>query len=271
MDQTTLRYDDLIESHLEHLNREYRHQLIDDATLPQFWFLTTTFVPVESKRYDHIPIPPHRCFVFFERFYVRLLSKLMNNFERKRWLQPLTYAYIDYPFTKRKKTFATLSPIEQFRLNQFHFYPEHPEMGPHVHSIMLIKPQLVERFEAIRPSLPNLFQGLGRANCTLHTAQLQTHADVRRAIFYSSKLLKQPSNVLRGLSKRHWESGKFPDEPRRRHCDIDLYTVLPKAKSEPVYVKSDWERELEAALGRVLTNREPNADLDVPPNVRYWG
>jgi len=30
--------------------------------------------------------------------------------------------------------------------------------------------------------------------------------------------------------------------------DIDLYTVLPKAKSEPVYVKSDWERELEAAL-----------------------
>ena len=26
----------------------------------------------------------------------------------------------------------------------------------------------------------------------------------------------------------------------------DLGTVLPKAKSEPVYVKSDWERELEA-------------------------
>ena len=26
--------------------------------------------------------------------------------------------------------------------------------------------------------------------------------------------------------------------------DVDLYTVLPKAKSEPVYVKSDWEREL---------------------------
>jgi hypothetical protein len=29
---------------------------------------------------------------------------------------------------------------------------------------------------------------------------------------------------------------------------MDLYTVLPKAKSEPVYVKGDWERELEAAL-----------------------
>jgi hypothetical protein len=24
-------------------------------------------------------------------------------------------------------------------------------------------------------------------------------------------------------------------------------------------------------LGRVLINRQPNADLDAPPNVRYWG
>jgi hypothetical protein len=65
------------------------------------------------------------------------------------------------------------------------------------------------------------------ANCTLHTAPLQTHDDLRHAIFYSSKLLKRPPRSLR---------------------DIDLYTVLPKAKGEPVYVKSDWERELEAAL-----------------------
>src|ERR1700675_2142122 len=30
MDQTNLRYDHLIESHLEHLNQEYQHQLIDE-------------------------------------------------------------------------------------------------------------------------------------------------------------------------------------------------------------------------------------------------
>jgi hypothetical protein len=112
MNQTTLRYDLLIENHIEHLNREY-HRLITDDILPQFWFLTTTFVPVESRRDDPIPIPPHRCFVFFERFYVRLLSRLINNFERKRWLQPLTYLYIDYPFTKREKRYATLSLMEQ--------------------------------------------------------------------------------------------------------------------------------------------------------------
>jgi hypothetical protein len=108
MDQTNLRYDHLIKNHLEHLKRRYQALLVDAATLPQFWFLTTTFLPVEAKRDDHIPIPPHRCFDFFERFYVRLLSRLMNNFQRKsqRPLQPLTYLYIDYPFTKREKTHA---------------------------------------------------------------------------------------------------------------------------------------------------------------------
>jgi hypothetical protein len=41
---------------------------------------------------------------------------------------------------------------------------------------------------------------------------------------------------------------KLPDQQRQSRCDIDLYAVLPKAKSEPIYVKSDWERELGAAL-----------------------
>ena len=28
---------------------------------------------------------------------------------------------------------------------------------------------------------------------------------------------------------------------------------------------------VEGTLGRVLINQQPNADLDAPPNVRYWG
>ena len=177
----------------------------------------------------------------------------MNNFERKRWLQPLAYVYADYPFTKRKKTYATLSPIEQFRANQFHFYPEHPETTCHIHSVMLIAPTLVDRFKAIRPSLANLFQNLGPANCTLHAVPLLSTDELRAVIFYSSKLLKQPASVLGGLSKQLWEPRKFPDEPRR--ILIDLYTVLPKAKSEPVYVKSDWERELETKLREARRDR----------------
>ena len=243
MDQSNLRYDHLIKNHLEHLKRRYQDLLVDADALPQFWFLTTTFLPVEIKRDDHIPIPPHRCIVFFERFYVRLLSRLMNNFQRKgqRPLQSLTYLYIDYPFTKREKTHAALSPIERFFANPFHFYPEHPETTCHIHSVMLVAPQLVDRFKAIRPSLATLFQSLGTANCTLHTAPLQTHDDLRRAMFYSSKLLREMSKKLR-------EPWKLSCEPWKSLSDIDLYSVLPKAKSEPVYAKSQWERELEAAL-----------------------
>jgi hypothetical protein len=259
MDQPTLPYEHLIESHIDHLKRWYLDLLSDDSILPQFWFLTATFVPFETKRDDYLSIPPHRCIVLFERFYVRLLSKLMNNFERKRWLQPLTYLYIDYPFTRRTKAFATLLPIEQFRLNQFHFYPGHPETTPHIHSIMLIAPQLVARFNAVAPTLENLFKSLGPANCTLHAVPLQSIDELRNVMFYSSKLLKQPLSVLRGLSKTLWEPRKLPHEPRKSICDIDLYAALPKAKSEPIYVKAKWERELEAALkeARSWVGREP--------------
>ena len=163
----------------------------------------------------------------------------MSNFERKRWLQPLTYLYIDYPFTKRDKTFAVLSAIEQFRRNQFHFHPEHPETTPHVHAVMLIPPQLVQRFEAVRPNLEALFQSLGPTNRTLHSVPLRTDDELRSVVFYSSKLLKRPPLSLR---------------------DIDLYTVLPKAKSEPVYVKSAWERGLQMAR-----NEAP------PPTTRKSG
>ena len=113
---------------------------------------------------------------------------------------------------------------------------------------MLISPALVDRFKKIAPELELLFQKMGPANRTLHCAPLQTPDELRDVIFYSSKLLKEPPGVLRQLSKRYRMPPKQPDSPQRSVCDIDLYTVLPKAKSEPIYVKAKWERELEAAL-----------------------
>ncbi len=65
--------------------------------------------------------------------------------------------------------------------------------------------------------------------------------------------------MLRQLSKRYRMPPEQPDSPQRRVCDIDLYTVLPKAKSEPIYVKANRERELEAAQkeARSWVGREP--------------
>jgi hypothetical protein len=69
-------------------------------------------------------------------------------------------------------------------------------------------------------------------------------------MFYSSKLLRE-------LSKKLGEPWKLSYEPWKSLSDIDLYTVLPKAKSEPIYVKSDWERELEVALKESRVKRPP--------------
>ena len=116
--QTDLPYECLIENHIEHLMSEYDRLSTDDAC-PQLWLLSATFIPFRDKREDHVPIPIHRCFAYFERFYVRMLPKLMSNFGRKHHLQPPTYLYADYPFTKKEKTYAPLTPNEKFWANRF--------------------------------------------------------------------------------------------------------------------------------------------------------
>src|SRR5439155_41973 len=89
-------------------------------------------------------------------------------------------------------------------------------------------------------SLRVFFKSLGPANCTLHAAPLRSTDELRNVMFYSSKLLKQPPRSLR---------------------NIDLYTMLPKPKSEPLYVKAKWERELEAAQKEARSWVGPRARL----------
>ena len=109
MNQSDLSYECLIDNHIKHVLQDYKRHSIDDAQ-SQLWFLTATFS-------NQVPISPDRVIAFFERFYVWLLPRLMSNFERKRHLQPLVYLYVDYPFTKRDKTYAPLTPNAKFYAN----------------------------------------------------------------------------------------------------------------------------------------------------------
>ena len=144
----------------------------------------------------------------------------MNNSCRKRHLQPLTYTYYDLPLSKRDKRFATLSAYEQSCTNRAR--AEHPELDTHLHSVMLIPPPLVQRFNEVAPTLEGLFQRLDPANRSLHAAAFPL-SELRRVLFYSSQ-------------------GEL-----RRAC-LDFYAVLPKSKREPIYTKPVFERELERAL-----------------------
>jgi len=92
------------------------------------------------------------------------------------------------PGTKRKRSRA-ICVFEKLlrRLGR-----EHPEMTPHIHALMLIHPDLVERFEQRQPYLEFLFQSLGTINRTLDVRELTAPGDDERVLTYSSGLLKKP-------------------------------------------------------------------------------
>ena len=93
---------------------------------------TATFAP-GAVRADQVPRE-------FERFYARLCRRLVNNHERpsKRPLLPFTVAWRDDPRTR---------PGKYERRPRC--FSDHPEVAPHVHGLMLVRPSLVERFETI--------------------------------------------------------------------------------------------------------------------------
>jgi len=50
------------------------------------------------------------------------------------------------------------------------------------------------------------------------------------------------------------------------------FSIYGNGASGPLFKRGPMGDALEVSqLGRVLINRQPNAELDAPPNVRYWG
>jgi hypothetical protein len=238
-------------AHLKHLRSESDRLIIEslerDVQGPKLVFVTATFVATEEAKPNALPIPPSKCFKAFERFYVRLLSELMHHYNRPglRHLQPLTYAFIDYPGTKRKKS----RPASNFEKLLRRLGREHPEMTPHIHALMLIHPDLVERFEQRRPYLEFLFQSLEPINRTLHICKLSKPGDDERVLAYSSECVSEiwarasGASRKRKVGKRREKKALDPDLQ-----DVDLFMWFPKARSEPLYQRLDYERELERGL-----------------------
>jgi hypothetical protein len=53
--------------------------------------------------------------------------------------------------------------------------------------------------------------------------------------------------------------------------DSDLSGRKPAPLRSPLQARPYGGIPWGPMLGGVLINRQPNADLDAPPNVRYWG
>jgi hypothetical protein len=83
----------------------------------------------------------------YERFYARLCRLLMCNPDRpsKRHLLPFAIAFRDDPSTRPGK--------HRDRPSAFAIFSCHPSVAPHVHSVVVVHPTLVDRFLSIVDAL----------------------------------------------------------------------------------------------------------------------
>ena len=169
MDQTTLPYDRLIENHIEHLKREYRRQRSDVATLPQFWFLTTTFVAVESKRDDHLSPPASSLYRPLRAILCPAPPQAHEQFRSK------AVATAPNLCLHRLSVHQAREAIRHACHRSSNSVPTNSISIPSIQKRHLISiqscslhQQLVDRFRAIKPELESFFGGLDPAN--LHAA-----------------------------------------------------------------------------------------------------
>jgi hypothetical protein len=88
-------------------------------------------------------IRPDQILLEYERFYARMCRLLICNYERpsKRHLLPFVVAFRDDPSTRPDKY--------RDRPSAFAVFSNHPTVAPHVHSLLVVHPRLVDRFLGI--------------------------------------------------------------------------------------------------------------------------
>jgi hypothetical protein len=191
--------------------------------------VTVTFSPGSTR--------PDQVLREYERFYARLCRLLVKNHDRpsKRPLLPFALAFRDDPSTRPDK--------HRDRPTVYDVFFNHPSVAPHVHSLVVVHPTLVDRFLGIADALEATWRRIPArtadptspydaptyANRTLHAdvpfalgiRELMradhvgsgplVRARVRRVVDYCAKLGRR----RRGLTD-----------------DADLFTMLPTASRE---------------------------------------
>jgi hypothetical protein len=172
----------------------------------------------------------------YERFYLRLCSLLMNNHERpsKRHLLPFALAFRDDPSTRPGK--------HRDRPTAFAVFSNHPTVAPHVHSLLVVHPRLVNRFVEIVGTLEetwrripvrtvgptSMFDAPMYANRTLH-------ADVPFALRIRELMGSDPLGsraLVRDRIRRVIDYSAKLGRRRDIAGDGDLFTVLPTASRQ---------------------------------------
>jgi hypothetical protein len=194
-----------------------------DQGLPLVVPLTVTF-SLGSTRPDQV-------LGEYQRFYLRLCSLLMCNHERpsKRHLLPFALAFRDDPSTRRDKRRA--------RPSAFAVFSNHPSVAPHVHSVIVVHPTLVDRFMGVVGTLEETWRRIPvrtadptSAHDAPRYANRTLHADVPFAVKIRELMMADPVGsgpLVRARIRRVVAYCAKLGRRRVRDDDVDLFTVLP--------------------------------------------
>jgi hypothetical protein len=190
--------------------------------------LTVTFSP-GSTRQDQVLSE-------YERFYARLCDRLINNHGRpsKRHLLPFGLAFRDDPSTRPGK--------HRDRPSAFAVFSNHPSVAPHVHSVVVVHPMLVDRFLWIVDALEETWQHIAFRTAdptSAHDApryvNRSLHADVPFALRIRELMMADPLGSRPLVRKRIRVVVDYCAKLGRRrdvNDEVDLFTVLPPASHQ---------------------------------------
>jgi hypothetical protein len=151
-------------------------------------------------------------FRYWDRLYRHLCSEALGakfNKPHKRSLQPLTYAFLDLPGTKRRQWVCKAGEhggteptpfrrLMEARNRRFlELVQASPEHRLHLHAVALVNPSVKEGFRAAvtRPSLEQIKRDFGGALQSIDAREIPL-ADLKRVIKYGAKLLEQAPHGL---------------------------------------------------------------------------
>jgi hypothetical protein len=189
--------------------------------------ITVTFAPNSTR--------PDRVLREYERFYARLCRLLLNNCERpsKRHLLPFAVAFRDDPSTRPDK--------HRHRPTQYAIFYNHPSVAPHVHSLVVVHPDLADRFLTIVDALEVAWRGIPVHAASPWSIDGPTYAnrtllaDVPFALGIRELMGADPlgnASLVRARIRRVVDySAKLGRRRGRAANDIDLFTVLPTRSS----------------------------------------
>jgi hypothetical protein len=185
--------------------------------------LTVTFSPNSTA--------PRQVLRENERFYARLCDLLVNNHERpsKRRLLPFALAFRDDPSTRPGK--------HRDRPSALAVFSNHPAVAPHVHSLIVMHPTLVDRFLGIVGTLEATWRGIPVRTAGFDAptyVNRSLHADVPFALMVRELMAADPigSRALVRARIRRVVDYSAKLGRRRRRDDVDLFTVLPTIGSD---------------------------------------